>query len=184
MELYRIAESIRAYTYLILSSQVSARLCIVGNLVSALTAQRTFLNNFENIVNCRVNIQEDIKSYQDTLSYALSKADYSMGESIYMLPSDMNLNIRSGTVGYNNKIFVSDSGFTLTRNDMVNTSAPKKSSNKTSIILKKAKKICIVLKNTYKEVLSKHISAIMHEEEKIDLVLILTSAFGIWYTFR
>ena len=43
-----------------------------------------------------------------TLSYASSKVDYSVGENIYMLPSDMNLNIRSGTVGYNNKILVSD----------------------------------------------------------------------------
>ena len=44
---------------------------------------------------------------------------------MYMLPSDMNLNIRSGTAVYSNKIFVSDSGFSLERNDMVNTSAPE-----------------------------------------------------------
>ena len=31
-----------------------------------------------------------------------------MRENIYMLPSDMNLNIRSGDVGYDNKILVSD----------------------------------------------------------------------------
>ena len=36
--------------------------------VSALTAQKAFLNNFEDIVNRRVNIQEDLKRYQDTLS--------------------------------------------------------------------------------------------------------------------
>ena len=81
--------------------------------MSALTAQSAFLNNFENVVNCRVNIQEDIKSYQDTLSYASSKVDYSVGENIYMLPSDMHLNIRSGTVGYNNKTLVSDEKFSL-----------------------------------------------------------------------
>ena len=43
-----------------------------------------------------------------------------MGENIYMLPSDMNLNIRSGTVGYNNKILVSDEKFSLGKNDKVN----------------------------------------------------------------
>ena len=80
----------------------------MGNTASALTAQSDFVNNFMDIVNRRVNIQEDIKRYQDTLSYASSKVDYSMGENIYMLPSDMNLKIRSGTVGYNNKILVSD----------------------------------------------------------------------------
>ena len=64
--------------------------CIIGNTASSLTAQSAFLNNFENIVNQKVNIQEDIKRYQDTLSYASSKVDYSIGESIYMIPSDMN----------------------------------------------------------------------------------------------
>ena len=61
--LLRILESVRAFAYLILSSQASARSGIVGNTVSALTAQSAFLNNFEDIVNRRVNIQEDIKRY-------------------------------------------------------------------------------------------------------------------------
>ena len=106
--LLRISKSVRAYAYLILSSQASARSGIVGNTASALTAQSAFLNNFEDIVNRRVDIREDIKRYQDTLSYASSKVDYSVGEHPYMLPSDMTLNIRPGTVGYNNKIFVSN----------------------------------------------------------------------------
>ena len=46
-----------------------------------------------------MDIREDIKRYQDTLNYASSKVDYSMGENIYMLPSDMNLKIKTGTVG-------------------------------------------------------------------------------------
>ena len=113
MGLLRISESIRAYAYLILSSQASARSSIIGNSASALTAQSAFLNNFENVVNRKVNIQEDIKRYQDTLSYASSKVDYIVGEHLYMLPSDMELRIRLGTVGYNNKILVSDGNFSL-----------------------------------------------------------------------
>ena len=66
--LLRISESVRAYEFLILSSQASARSSIVGNTASTLTAQSAFLNNFENVVNRRVNIQEDIKHYQDSLS--------------------------------------------------------------------------------------------------------------------
>ena len=77
-------------------------------------------NNFENVVNLRVDTWEDIKCYQDTLSYASSKVDYSVGENIYMLPSDMNLNIKTGTAGYNNKIIVSDGKFCLGKNDKVN----------------------------------------------------------------
>ena len=87
--LLRISESVRADAYLILSSQASARFGIVGNTASALTAQSAFFDNFENIVNSRVDIREDIKRYQDTLSYASSKVDYSMGENICMLPSDI-----------------------------------------------------------------------------------------------
>ena len=105
--LLRISEGVRAYAYLILSS---ARSSIVGNTASALTVQLAFLNNFENVVNRRVEIREDIKRYQDTLSYTSSKVDYSMGEYI---PSDMNLKIRLGTVGYNNKILVSNEKFSL-----------------------------------------------------------------------
>ena len=108
-----ISESVRAYAYLILSSQASARSGIVGNTASALTAQSAFLNNFENVVNRRVDICEDVKRYQDTLSYLSSKVDYSIGESIYMLPSDLKLKIKTGTVGYNNKIPVSNGNFIL-----------------------------------------------------------------------
>ena len=54
--LLKISESVRAYAYLILSSQASARSGIVGNTASALTAQSVFLNNFENVVNRRVNV--------------------------------------------------------------------------------------------------------------------------------
>ena len=111
--MYRISESARAYAYLILSSQASDRSSILANTASALTAQSAFLNNFENVVNHRVDIRKDIKHYQDTISYASSKVDYSVEENTYMLPSDMNLNIRSGTVGYNDKILISDEKFSL-----------------------------------------------------------------------
>ena len=97
--LLRISGSVRAYAYLILSSQASARSPIVENMASSLAAQSAFLNDFENVVNRRVSIQEDIKRYQDTLRYASSKVDYSIGGSIYMIPSDMTLKIRSKRSG-------------------------------------------------------------------------------------
>ena len=128
--LYKIYESVRAYAYLILSSQASARSGIVGNTVSALTAQSAFLNNFENILNRRVDTREDIKCYQDTLSYASSKVNYSVGENLYMLPCDMNFKIRSGTAGYNNKILVSGGNFSLGKNDEVNLMVPAIKSHK------------------------------------------------------
>ena len=50
-------------------------------------------------MNRRVDIREDIKRYQETLSYASSNASYSVGENIYMLPSDMNLKINPFLTG-------------------------------------------------------------------------------------
>ena len=119
--LLRISESVRVYAYLILSSQASTRFGIVGNTVSALTAQKAFLNNFENVVNRRVDIHEGIKRHQDTLSCASSKVNYSVGENIYMLRRDMNLKIKTGTVGYNNKSLVSNGKLSLRKNEKVNT---------------------------------------------------------------
>ena len=79
------------------------------------------MDNFENVLNRRVDIAEDIKCYQDTLSYASSKVDYSVGENLYMLPSDVNLKIKTGAVRYNNNILVSDGNFSLGENDEVNS---------------------------------------------------------------
>ena len=72
-------------------------------------------------MNRRVDISEDIKRYQNTRSYASSKVDYSVGEHLYMLPSGMTLKIRPETVGYNNKILVSDEKFILGKNEKVNS---------------------------------------------------------------
>ena len=132
--LLRISESVRAYAYLILSSQASARSGIVGNKASALIAQSAFLNNFEDIVNRRVDVREDIKHYQDTLSYASSKVNYSVGEHLCMLPSDMTLKIRPGTVGYNNKILISNEKLILGKNEKVNFMVPVMKIHKTNFL--------------------------------------------------
>ena len=117
--LQKISGSVRDYAYLILTSQTSTRGPIVGHEARNLDAQRTFLNTFENIVNRRVNIPEDIRRFQKTLQYARSKVDYAVGEFIYMLPSDMNLWI--GKVrNYNNKILISSPSFKIGTNLKIN----------------------------------------------------------------
>ena len=190
--LSRISESIRAYAYLILSSQASARSSIVGNSASALTAQSAFLNNFENVVNRRVDIWGDIKRYQDTLSYASSKVDYSVGEHLYILPSDMTLKIRLGTVGYNNKILVLDGKFNLGKNDQVNSSeAPAIKSQKTNSLetpaIKNHKTNSLETpkveshSNTAQGLT--HAPAISHDDEKAAFILLLTGGFTVWFLF-
>ena len=104
------------------------------------------------------DLREDIKQYQNTLSYASSKVNYSVGENIYILGSNINLNIKSGTVWYNNKILVSDSRFSLGKNNMVNATVPEKTS---PIVPKHANETVIIYAP------SKHTSAITHEEERV-----------------
>ena len=117
--LQKLSESVRDYAYLILTSQTSTRGPIIGHEERNLDAQRTFLNTFENIVNRRVNIPEDIRRFQKTLQYARSKVDYAIGKFVYMLPSDMNLRI--GRVkNYNNKILISSPSFKIGTNVKVN----------------------------------------------------------------
>ena len=124
-----------------------------------------------------MDIREDIKIYQDTLSYASSKVNYSMGENIYMLPSDMNLKIKTGTVGYNNKILVSDGKFSLGENDKVNEK-PKISYQPTITQAQKPNKTH-VQKQTITQAQKP-----THEEEKIAFILFLVGGFTIWYTFQ
>ena len=212
--LVKISESIRAYAYLILTSQASARANIVGTTGNALTTQQIYLNNLENIVNRRVNLQEDIKRYQDTLNYASSKVDYSVGEGLYMLPSDMNLRIKRGVAGYNNEILIS-TGLVLGKNGGVNkpTSEEKHKSTGTGgasseakpqkqksshhysqSTLKKIKEHRKVSSSTDKGV-AQHskqshaepkgdLNLITPEEGKIALVITIVCAFTAWHYLR
>ena len=198
--LLRISESVRAYAFLILSSQASARSSIVGNSASSLTAQSAFLYNFENVVNHRVDIREDIKRYQDTLSYASSKVDYSVGEHLYMLSSDMTLKIRPGTIEYNNKILVSDEKFILGKNDEVNLMTPAIKNHKTTSNSLETPTIKSHKTNSIKPTTittsqglthtpaisqkNQEPKTIAHNGEKIALVLALAGGFAIWNIFR
>ena len=122
--LQKLPETVRDYAYLILTGQTSTRGPIVGHEARNLDAQRVFLNTFENIINRRVDIPEDIQRFQKTLQYAKSKVDYVIGEFIYMLPSDMNLRI--GKVkNYNNKILILSPSFKIGTNLKINLDGEK-----------------------------------------------------------
>ena len=191
--LQKLSESVRDYAYLILTSQTSTRGPIVGHEARNLDAQRTFLNTFENIVNRRVNIPEDIRRFQKTLQYARSKVDYAIGEFIYMLPSDMNLRI--GNVrNYNNKILISSPGFKIGTNVKVNIDVKSKEVKtepdvKPKVITKPNKEHKQDVKPNIKfdresnqDV--KKPDTITYEEEKVALVLGITSVFTVWWMFK
>ena len=185
--------------------RLQARANIVGTNASALTAQQIYLNNLENIVNRRVDFQEDIKRYQDTLNYASSKVDYSVGEGLYMLPSDMNLKIKQGVVGYNNEILIS-TGLVLGKNGGVNVEKKKIQIAHTiqspkivppvnpkiaprvepKIQIRKSQlhpkpKIQLHKTPTFQSNINQN--KITHEEEKIALILSLVAGFTLWRMF-
>ena len=200
----KLSESVRDYAYLILTSQTSTRGQIVGNEVRNLDAQRTFLNTFENIVNRRVYIPEDIRRFQKTLQYARSKVDYAIGEFVYMLPSDMNLRI--GKVkDYNNKILISSTSFKIGTNLKVNLDGDDTKVAKTDKLnvkhkpdIKQDVKPVIKPNKEHKqdvkpnrpdikqniEISRSDTNNITYEEEKVALVLGTTAVFTVWWMFK
>ena len=138
------------------------------------------MNNFENLVNRRVDISEDIKRYQNTLSYISSKVDYSVEEHLYILPNDMTLKVRLGTVGYNNKILVSNGNFSLGKNDEVNSlETPAMKSYKTNSLETPA----IESHSNAAQGLT-HAPTISHEDEKAAFILFIAGGFTVWFLFR
>ena len=193
----KLSESVRAYAYLILTSQTSTRSQIVGFGASEFNAQRMFLNTFENIIVRRVDILEDKRRFQKVLRYTRSKVDYVISEKMYMLPSDMNLRI--GKIkNYNNKILESKSYFKLAINEKINLdeeegkpdakqkSKPNIKSNKEhkqdiepDIRLNKECKQDVKMIRTKPDT-----NKITYGEEKVALVLGITSIFTVWWMFK
>ena len=108
----KLSELVRDDAYLILTNQTSTRAKIIGYGADELDSQQVFLNTFENIVDRRLDIPEDRQRFQKTLQYTRSKVDYSIGESMNMLPSDINARIRK-VKNYNNKILTSLPSFKI-----------------------------------------------------------------------
>ena len=169
---------------------------IIGHEARNLDAQCTFLNTFENVVNRRVNIPEDIRRFQKTLQYARSKVDYVISEFIYMIPSNMNLRI--GKVkDYNKKILISSPRFKIGTNLKINLNVKSKEVEmvKTEPDVKQKKepdvksnidvKPNIKLKHDVKMTRTKpDMNKVTYEEEKVALILGTTAVFTVWWMFK
>ena len=114
----KISRSVKAYVYLVLTSQFQAQSSIVLNSVSALDAQ-VFKNTFTALINEDYFINTDIDRYQGVLEHALSKVGFSVGTGIYMLPSNLNLNI-GNTVEYNKNILIKNTDMKVGPNKDIN----------------------------------------------------------------
>ena len=97
-----------------------------------------------------------------------------------MLPSDMELRIKTVTVGYSNKILVSDEKFSLGKNENVNSlearSAPQV---ETPAIETNSLELTHAPTISHEDEKPK----ITHSDEKIALVLTLAGGFAIWNMF-
>ena len=115
----KISRPVRAYIYLVLTSQVQTRSSIVGNSAFAVDAWQVFKSTLKALINEEYYISADINRYQGVLEHALSKVYFSVGTGIYMLPSNLNLNIGK-TAGYSNKILVSNTDVKIGSNKNIN----------------------------------------------------------------
>ena len=112
-----------------------------------------------------------------------------------MLPSDMTLKLRPGTVGYNDKILVSNGKFILGKNEKVNLMTPAIKNHKTNsleTLAMKSTQTAARPKHNSIDVLSHALAisqknqepkTITHNNEKIALVLALAGGFTIWNIF-
>ena len=166
-------------------SQTNKRGPIVSHEARNLDAQRVFLNTFENIINRRVDIPQDIRRFQKTLEYARSKVDYVIHEFIYMLLSDMNLWI--GKVkNFNNKILISSPSFKIGTNLKINLDEEKEpdiSSDKEQKPGTESNKECkqdIKPSIEFNKESKLDMNEITYEEEKTALILGMTTIFTVW----
>jgi hypothetical protein len=115
----RINDSIRTYVWCLLGSQAQTRSSIMDSS-TGFDAQKQYLANLEDAINSAVDLPSSIKRYEDVLRYARSKVDFAVGGGLYMLPSDLRLQI--GTiVNYNNEILVAGDDRKLGKNEDVNS---------------------------------------------------------------
>ena len=140
-------------------------------------AQYIYMNSFEELLKSDYSIADDIARYQGVLEHAMSKVDFSVGGGVYMLPSNMNLNINK-TQGFNNNILISESSYKLGLNNKVNVIAKQKTAIKTT-----SKQKTTTAKQKTPKKLRPHekFSAQNHNDEKIVLSLLMTGTVLLVY---
>ena len=128
------------------------------------------------------------------MQYARSKVDYVIGEYIYMLPSDINLWI--GKVkNYNNKILISSPSFKIGTNLKINPDGKKNEPDvkpkgegivktKSNIEPNKKHKQDVKPNIEFDKESKPDTNKITYEEEKVALVLGITSIFTVWWMFK
>ena len=174
----QISRSVRAYAYLVLTSQVQARSSIVGSSAPAVDAQRVFKGTFKALKNKDYSIGIDIERFQGVLEHALSKVDVSVAIGICMLPSNLNLNIGK-MKGYNNKILVSSTGMKIASNRDINKDCKKLPMAKPDVLPKKI----VIPAVQYDPPHNLKMVTKKHNDEKLAITLLIVGTGLIAYHF-
>ena len=66
----------------------------MGSSAPAADAQQIFKSTFMALINEDYSIGIDTERYQGVLGHVLSKVDFCVGTGIYMLPRNLDLNIK------------------------------------------------------------------------------------------
>jgi len=179
--LSRISQSVEAFVYCILGSQVQTRTSIIGNSGGSQEAKEVFLQLFESSV-VESDISKSIRRYQFALQNAKQKLDLAVAKDCWLLPSYLILN-NSSIVGYNNKLQKATDNMRLGVNNINNEIIPSVKHNLGSAkknLLPPSPKKEIPPAPTPKETVK--ITSEKHEDNK--LVLIIAVAGLSWLLFK
>lgn len=113
----RLDDSIRTFVYCLLGAQAQTR----SNIITSPETQQVFVDLLEKNIKSMFSIAESISQYQDAISKVHVKIDYVVGFGLYMIPSNLILNV-SSVVGYNNNIITADEtlGLKIGLNETIN----------------------------------------------------------------
>jgi len=117
--LARINQSIEAFVYCILGTQVNVRSSIIGDGGRATEAQSEFLTLMESAI-IQPDLAQSVQRYQLAVDEAKVRLNLAVAPMAWLMPANMIINTAS-VVGYNNKLKQAVSGTKLGLNNELNT---------------------------------------------------------------
>ena len=121
--LARINQSIEAFVYCVLGSQVNVRSSILGSGGRAKEAQSEFLVLVEDSIR-QPDLAKSVQRYQLAVDEAKVRLNLAVCPGAWLMPARMVINTQS-TIGYNNQLKQALPGMKLGVNNEVNTSTKK-----------------------------------------------------------
>ena len=121
--LARINQSIEAFVYCVLGSQVNVRSSILGSGGRAKEAQSEFLVLVEDAI-MQPDLAKSVQRYQLAVDEAKVRLNFAVCPGAWLMPARMVINTGS-VIGYNNQLKQAVPGMKLGVNDEVNKSTKK-----------------------------------------------------------